>query len=531
MNHLALSIISTLIIALSENLFFILNDKTSLVPMQNYIGLFLFYTILTLIPSKKVRLGFIILIPILSIFQMLHISFYGLPVYPSAIYLFFAESSEVFGTLREELALFIIPSLITGFSIIFLYLANRNFKPKLKFKFIPFLLIFYLLYNPMRTYFTGNTWGRQPSTQDFLGVNMYLSLSYFLGRILPYKMSHKTVKSSEEEFQFTKTSKFKGNIIFVIGESLSANHLSLLGYKRKTTPRLNLLKNDPNFYYSAAISSGVSTDVSIAFMINNTYGLKGQRTVFQGKQCLFNMALNNGFKTTFYSSQSQQQLRYITNSICLPSIENYKSLEDLEPNIKNSNAANDFKLLDSIEDDLYSIENREKNHFYVLHQRGSHGPYSLRYPENETVFSLTGKYQQDRVNHYDNSVIQFDKFFDKLIKVVKNHETPTLVIYISDHGEGLGEEGVWGHAALKKPSFSIPFLAYFHKIEDIPGFSTEPTHLEVTSYIAKMLGYTSNLTFPLENYVVLGNDLDGLAGYLILDFEKGKLKSYKRQDF
>jgi glucan phosphoethanolaminetransferase (alkaline phosphatase superfamily) len=169
--------------------------------------------------------------------------------------------------------------------------------------------------------------------------------------------------------------------------------------------------------------------------------------------------------------------------------------------------------------------------FYVLHQRGSHGPYALRYPKDKAVFPISGDYKADRVNHYDNSVLEFDRFMERLITKIKASNRPTIMLYVSDHGEGLGEDGVWGHAALKKPSFSIPVLGYFHKTDIRPNFSAEPTHLEVSMFITKLLGFDSDLKFPMKNYQVLGNDMDGFAGYVDLEFdESGKLINYVRKD-
>lgn len=529
MNHLLLSISAFLITALSENIFFYLIKSQSLVPLNNYLGLLVACFLFTFIKNKKLRFFFLALIPTLSIFQMLHISFYGVPVYPSAIYLMFTETGEMFGTLKEELSLFWIPLLISIPSITGIYFLNKRLELKRSIPFLPALFFFYLIYNPVRTGITGNTWGRQPSTQEFMGMNIYLSISYFSGKILPYKL-FKSNKHEEitSKLIFSPTEKFDGNIIFVIGESLSANHLSLLGYNRKTTPFLDSLKDDANFIYSKGISSGVSTDVSVAFIINNTFGLEGQNTVIQGKQCLFKLAKKNQFRTSFYSSQSQQQLRYITNSLCLGSVDNYKNLEDIDPQIKDSNAADDLKLLKFLQADLF--DNPNQNNLYVLHQRGSHGPYNLRYPKGKETFKLVNNYRKDRVNHYDNSVVEFDKFMQNLIEKVKSQPKPTVIIYMSDHGEGLGEEGVWGHAALKKPSFSIPVLSYFHNTKLKPTFSPEPTHLELTLFISQLLGFQSDIKFPLNKYSILGNDLDGFAGYLELTLEGGILKDYVRKD-
>ena len=106
----------------------------------------------------------------------------------------------------------------------------------------------------------------------------------------------------------------------------------------------------------------------------------------------------------------------------------------------------------------------------------------------------------------------------ELITLVQSYNTPTIVLYLSDHGEGLGEEGVWGHAALKKPSIEIPFLVYAHSssLKLPPNLPKIPTQFNISLYISKLLGHNPSPNcheFP-KNFQVLGNDIDGFSGYL-----------------
>lgn len=517
LNRHILVAITALLTFFAEKIFFVIQGAEHLLPADKYIGAVIALYIFSFIRSERWRFIFLGLILGLSFVQMVHMSFYGVPVYPAAIWLFFTEGGEIIGTLKEEFIVFLIPVSIVMPSLIILWFVNKKIKVKKSLPFLPLILLVLLTYYPIRTFMTGNTYGRQPSTEEFMGMNIYLSSSYFLGKILPDKLSGKApIIKNEFKINFEKVAPFNGNIIFIVGESLSANHLSLLGYKRETTPLMDkLAKTDDNFFFSRGISSGVSTDVSVAFMINNTFGLQGQRDILQGKKCLFKFAKDSGFETSFFSTQSQQQLRYITNSLCLGEITNYKNLEDIDPSIEDQNAADDLKLLTQID----SVLNSKKNQFIVLHQRGSHGPYNLRYPKGSGRFKMVGKYQADRINHYDNSVIEFDKFIAKLIAKVREDSKPTMIFYMSDHGEGLGEEGVWGHATLKAPSYHVPLISYYHNTQTRGYFTKMPTHLELTLFISKLLGHKSDTKFPLKSYTILGNDMDGFAGSVNIKFE------------
>ena len=95
------------------------------------------------------------------------------------------------------------------------------------------------------------------------------------------------------------------------------------------------------------------------------------------------------------------------------------------------------------------------NLFVVMHQLGSHGPaYYKRYPavfkrftpacESEDLHSCS---QSDIVNAYDNSLLYTDfvlgRVIDFLDRAQATHDTAML--YVSDHGESLGEGGLYLH--------------------------------------------------------------------------------------
>ena len=92
--------------------------------------------------------------------------------------------------------------------------------------------------------------------------------------------------------------------------------------------------------------------------------------------------------------------------------------------------------------------------FVVLHQSGSHGPaYYERYPPEFEYFKPIcksvdlGKCTHDElVNAYDNTILYEDYFLSRVIGVLKQlQDTAALLIYVSDHGESLGEYGMYLH--------------------------------------------------------------------------------------
>lgn len=445
---------------------------------------------------------------------MIHLSYYGTQILPNEIWLLFLEWGEVAGSLGGDLNHIFLPILISLPFFILIFWLNNNIEMK-ALPFVPMIFVLYFTYNPFRTFITGNTWGRQPSTREFYGMNAYLSISYFLGRILPAKLSGdisnnlKPNYGSSLSLNSTMNLKYK-KIIFILGESLTPHHMSLFNYNRETTPFLKSLKSSDNFSFLKAISGGVSTDIAVAFLMNGTYGHSGVKIISKGERCLFRLAKKQGFVTSFISTQSSQQLRYITPYICQESIDDFQALENLDKTIEDTNAASDDLLLPTLAKKLSA----NTHQLIVLHMRGSHSPYHLRYSNEAKVFSGLN----ERVDDYDNSVVQFDLFMKKMYQEILPHLADSIVIYASDHGEGLGEEGVWGHGPLLYPSYTIPILIFEKNakkfIQDHFPTNELMTHFNLSIIFYNLLGFKSSIPSNgiVPDYEVFGNDIDGFAG-------------------
>jgi lipid A ethanolaminephosphotransferase len=113
--------------------------------------------------------------------------------------------------------------------------------------------------------------------------------------------------------------------------------------------------------------------------------------------------------------------------------------------------------------DAFIKKHQGKDIFIVLHQMGNHGPaYFKRYPKSFEKFTPTCKTnqleactQQGIINAYDNAILYTDYFLTQVIAFLKKYDTvyDTAMIYMADHGESLGENGVYLHGL---PYFMAP---------------------------------------------------------------------------
>lgn len=145
----------------------------------------------------------------------------------------------------------------------------------------------------------------------------------------------------------------------------------------------------------------------------------------------------------------------------------------LESLCKNKSCIDDAVLyrLDNVLDGV------QQDSVIVLHLMGSHGPaYYQRYPEKFRYFTPTCDSNQiqncDRqslINTYDNTILYTDDVVSRTIAMLKTHADKfnTALVYLSDHGESLGESGIYLHGTpyMLAPSQQthIPFLFWLSK--------------------------------------------------------------------
>jgi lipid A ethanolaminephosphotransferase len=123
----------------------------------------------------------------------------------------------------------------------------------------------------------------------------------------------------------------------------------------------------------------------------------------------------------------------------------------------------------------YVDQVKTKDIFIVLHQMGNHGPaYFKRYPKKFEIFKPVCKTNElDKCtneeigNAYDNAILYTDYFLAKVISFLKlnSNKFNTAMLYVSDHGESLGENGVYLHSLpylmAPKEQIEVPMIMWF----------------------------------------------------------------------
>ena len=240
-------------------------------------------------------------------------------------------------------------------------------------------------------------------------------------------------------------------VIMVVGETARADHFSLNGYKRETNP---LLKQHQIINFSNFWSCGTLTIDSVPCMFSKLTRASFSRRKAKNQENALDILHRLGVNVLWRDNNSSSKgvadripqedfLTRKTNPVC-----------DLVE-------CRDVGMLGGLKD---YIAKRPKGDFMiVLHQMGNHGPaYYRRYPQNFRKFmpicrtnELSACSQKELINSYDNAVLYTDYFLAKVIDFLKTQDEKfaTSMIYISDHGESLGERGVYLHGL---PWFMAP---------------------------------------------------------------------------
>lgn len=239
-------------------------------------------------------------------------------------------------------------------------------------------------------------------------------------------------------------------IILVIGEAARADRFSLNGYERETNP---LLAKEDIINFPDMHSCGTSTAVSVPCMFSvfgkDNYSAKKATST----QNILDILSRAGIHILWRDNNSDSK----GVALRIP-YEDYKS-PDRNPVCDVE--CRDEGMLSGLQD--YISSQTEGDILIVLHQMGSHGPaYYKRYPVSFERFRPACKTNQlekcsnnEITNAYDNTVLYTDYFLSKVINFLKPYSArfETAMVYMSDHGESLGENGLYLHGL---PYFIAP---------------------------------------------------------------------------
>jgi len=282
------------------------------------------------------------------------------------------------------------------------------------------------------------------------------------GKILPWsyvinsaRYTAEKLKSKAEPILLPDavfSNKDKAVVVLVIGESARSANFSLYGYEKDTNP---YTKTDDILVFNKTNSCSTYTTASIACILSHG---KDKDEYENLPSYLTRLGADVVWRTNNWGESDINVAEYIKES---------DLIKDCQPGTCDL----DENLLIGLQQRI-ETSNKDKS-LVVMHLKGSHGPsYYSRYPAKLEKFTPVCRHEElskctydELINAYDNSIVYTDYVLHKIISMLKDMgNTSSMMIYISDHGESLGEDGMYFHGVpyMFAPDYQkdVPFIMW-----------------------------------------------------------------------
>jgi lipid A ethanolaminephosphotransferase len=291
-------------------------------------------------------------------------------------------------------------------------------------------------------------------------------ISFFVNPVYPiraiYRFTAKSIKDRNREFLTVFSDAHKSShtghlnngkhnlLVLVVGETARAQDFHLNGDARNTTPNLDK-KNIINF--NNVSSCGTATAISLPCMFSDLVRKNFDNNAARDRQNLLDAINTAGLQVLWIENNPD------CKGVC-DRVETHQMASFYTDELCSDGQCFDEALLSDLD---HVVGNLEKDAVIVLHTQGSHGPaYFRRYPEKFKQFmpecrqtAVQDCTDEEIVNAYDNTILYTDYFLSKVIDhlAANTDSVNPAMLYVSDHGESLGEDGVYLHGL---PYFMAP---------------------------------------------------------------------------
>jgi lipid A ethanolaminephosphotransferase len=250
--------------------------------------------------------------------------------------------------------------------------------------------------------------------------------------------------------------------IFVLGETARAQNHGLNGYERDTTPRMRAARG---YYFPDTESCGTATAMSVPCIFSGFSRDKFSLSAGRSNETMIDVVLHGGARVIWRDNDGG------CKGVCdKADVEDFTNAANAKWCPEPGNCFDEI-LLQGLEE---KIRSNSKDTLVVLHLKGSHGPaYYKRYPAIFERFQpvcqssdLASCDVQTIRNAYDNTIVYTDHVIGETTRLLERlgDQFATALLYVSDHGESLGESGLFLHgmpyAVAPKEQTRVPMYAW-----------------------------------------------------------------------
>lgn len=363
--------------------------------------------------------------------------------------------SNVFNTKFEEASSFFSLTLISYLIFLGILPSILLFKPKVinvKLKQFLIHILLTLVFLLSLAYANAPNWLWIDKHAKVLGA-LVMPWSYVVNTCRFYYQESEKNKEQILLPDITSKNTEKSIAVLVIGEAARSQNFSLYGYEKNTNPLLAKMDN-VHHYKAQACATYTTGGVKCILEHKNTSELF---------EILPNYLFRNGVEVIWRTENWGEPTVKVEKFLRRDKLEKLCQAGD--------RCGYDEILLVGLKEQI--LASKEAKILVVLHTTTSHGPtYYKKYPQQFEVFKPVCKSvelakcsQTELLNAYDNTIVYTDYILATLIEDLKQlKEYKTSMIYVSDHGESLGENNLYMHGVpasiAPKVQLDIPFIVW-----------------------------------------------------------------------
>lgn len=381
---------------------------------------------------------FISIIFFLQAIAVYFVLIYKIDLNPDTFALLFeTDIAEASAFISLDLIIFSTISIVFGLILAnYLLKTTKNNKTfGLKAKSITLIILFLLLAGAQKLIFAYGIRLPNPLPQALASNSVnYFKEKYYIKTVLKNKMDLSKTPSKLDETSRDLT------VVLVIGESARSDHFSINGYSKNTNKNLSKLDL---ISFKDTISCSSMTRISVPCML--TRNTVNDHSNLVKETSFITLFKKHNFHTAWISNQRALHKHDSTTT----SIAN--EADFIYFNRSSYMRAKDSDLLPKIDEILSAKHERQ---LLIIHTIGSHWNYSYRFNPLKSNFTpiCTDNApmlcdRESLLNSYDNSIAATDEFLSDIISRLNSRNA--ILIYSSDHGESLGENGYYVHAQKK----------------------------------------------------------------------------------
>jgi arylsulfatase len=241
------------------------------------------------------------------------------------------------------------------------------------------------------------------------------------------------------------------NIIIVLEDTLRADHMSCYGYKRDTTPVKKKFAGEGVLFLNS-FAQAPKTRPSCISLMTSLYPTATKVYLLENYLTLAEILRYTGFRTA----------SFIQNAHAGAFVGLHQGFSYLSYKYSKTAKTRDIYGKEVIE---WIKEHDDMNYFLYVHVVDPHAPYNppekFRHLYNDASSGkkdvpvnrqldppwVTAPTMQGRRARYDGEIRNNDFYFGKFLSGLKEIGSldNTLIIFIADHGEHLGEHDLWSH--------------------------------------------------------------------------------------